>query len=168
MKKIYAALFSTAALVATSAPTYAATETTTFGVSATVTDSCSVTASALGFGNIDPLTNASTATDGTTTVDVTCANGTAYDVGLDAGTTTGATVTARQMTDGTNSLDYALYSDSGRTTNWGDTVDTDTVSGTGDGTAQTHTVYGRVPSGQQTTPTGAYSDTITVTVTVTY
>jgi spore coat protein U-like protein len=143
----------------------AATTTTTFGVSATVVDSCSVSASALGFGNVDPVSLASTAVDATTTIDVTCANGTAYDVGLDAGTATGATVTTRQMTSGANTLDYALYSDTGRTTNWGETVSTDTVTGTGDGTAQTLTVYARIPSGQGTVPTGAYSDTITVTVT---
>jgi spore coat protein U-like protein len=143
----------------------AATTTTTFGVSATVVDSCSVSASALGFGNVDPVSLASTAVDATTTIDVTCANGTAYDVGLDAGTATGATVTTRQMTSGANTLNYALYSDTGRTTNWGETVSTDTVAGTGDGTAQTLTVYARIPSGQGTVPTGAYSDTITVTVT---
>ncbi|HEX7027400.1 MAG TPA: spore coat U domain-containing protein [Gammaproteobacteria bacterium] len=143
----------------------ATTTTTTFGVSATVVDSCSVSASALGFGNVDPVSLASTAVDATTTIDVTCANGTAYDVGLDAGTATGATVTTRQMTSGANTLNYALYSDTGRTTNWGETVSTDTVAGTGDGTAQTLTVYARIPSGQGTVPTGAYSDTITVTVT---
>jgi spore coat protein U-like protein len=141
----------------------AATTTTTFGVSATVADSCSVSASALAFGSIDPLGAA--ATDATTTVDVTCSNGTTYDVGLDAGTTAGATVTTRQMTDGgVNTLNYALYSDSGRTTNWGETVATDTVAGTGNGTAQTLTVYGRVPD-QPTAVVASYSDTITVTVT---
>lgn len=144
---------------------FAATTTTTFGVSATVVDSCSVSATALGFGNVDPVSLASTAVDATTTVDVTCANGTTYDVGLDAGTASGATVTTRQMTSGANTMNYALYSDSGRTTNWGNTVGTDTVAGTGDGTAQSLTVYGRIPSGQGTVPTGAYSDTITVTVT---
>lgn len=144
---------------------FAATTTTTFGVSATVVDSCAVSATALGFGNVDPVSLASTAVDATTTVDVTCANGTTYDVGLDAGTATGATVTTRQMTSGANTMNYALYSDSGRTTNWGNTVGTDTVAGTGDGTAQSLTVYGRIASGQGTVPTGAYSDTITVTVT---
>jgi spore coat protein U-like protein len=47
---------------------------------------------------------------------------------------------------------------------WGITIGTDTVSATGNGAAQTHTVYGRVPA--QTTPAPAtYSDTVTVTVT---
>jgi spore coat protein U-like protein len=143
----------------------AAQETTTFSVGATIADSCSVSATALAFGTIDPLDNVTNNTDATTTIEVTCANGTTYDVGLDAGLATGATVTARAMTSGSDTLNYALYSDAGRSTNWGDTVGTDTVSDTGTGSAQTITVYGRVPSGQETTPTGTYADTITVTVT---
>ena len=48
--------------------------------------------------------------------------------------------------------------------NWGNTVGTDTVSGTGNGNAQTLNVYGQI--GSQTTPQpGAYADTVNVTVT---
>jgi spore coat protein U-like protein len=68
------------------------------------------------------------------------------------------------MTAGGATVGYALYSNAGRTTNWGNTVGTDTVSGTGNGTGQALTVYGRVPP-QSTPAPGAYSDTITVTVT---
>jgi spore coat protein U-like protein len=46
---------------------------------------------------------------------------------------------------------------------WGSTVGTNTESGTGTGSTQSLTVYGRVAS--QTTPNpGTYSDTIVVTV----
>ncbi|MHA1553068.1 MAG: spore coat protein U domain-containing protein, partial [Alphaproteobacteria bacterium] len=56
------------------------------------------------------------------------------------------------------------FSDIGRATNWGDTIDTDTVADTGDGTTQNFTIYGRVPV--QTTPAPAtYTDTVTITVT---
>jgi spore coat protein U-like protein len=61
-------------------------------------------------------------------------------------------------------LHYKLFSDSGHTINWGNTVGTDTVSKTGSGAAQTLTVYGQVPAGQYVT-SGSYSDTITVTLT---
>ena len=163
MKKLLtAAIVSTFGVWSLSAQ--AANTTTTFGVSASVSDSCEVSASALDFGTINVM--ADTNTDATTTIDVTCSNGTSYDIGLDAGTATGASVTTRQMTDGgSNTLNYSLYSESSHTTNWGDTVDTDTVSDTGSGSAQTHTVYGRVPSGQTSAVVGSYSDTITVTVT---
>ena len=70
----------------------------------------------------------------------------------------------RKMTSGGNTVNYSLYSDSGRTTVWGNTVGTNTVAATGNGAAQSYTVYGRVTA--QTTPAPAtYTDTITVTVT---
>jgi spore coat protein U-like protein len=89
---------------------------------------------------------------------------TPYNIGLDAGTGSGATVAVRKMSNGGNTVNYSLYSDSGRSTVWGNTVGTDTVAATGNGTSQSYTVYGRVPA--QTTPAAAtYTDTITVTVT---
>jgi spore coat protein U-like protein len=61
-------------------------------------------------------------------------------------------------------IDYNLYRDAAFTNVWGETIPTDTLSGTGNGATQPITVYGRVAP--QTTPaTGAYSDTVAVTVT---
>jgi spore coat protein U-like protein len=100
----------------------------------------------------------------TSTVSVTCTNTTPYNVGLSAGTATGATVTTRKMS-GPNAalLAYALTSDSAHSVNWGQTVGTDTVAGSGNGSAQALTVYGQVAAGQYVAP-GAYADTITATV----
>jgi spore coat protein U-like protein len=68
------------------------------------------------------------------------------------------------MKAGSALINYSLFSDSGRTVNWGNTVGTDTVAATGNGSAQAYNVYGRIPA--QTTPAPAtYTDTITVTVT---
>jgi spore coat protein U-like protein len=143
------------------APSQAATTTTTFNVSLTITASCTVSATALAFGSSGVI---AANIDNTSTVTVQCTNTTPYNVGLNAGTGTGATVSNRLMTAGGATVGYALYSDSGRTTNWGNTVGTDTKSGTGNGSGQALTVYGRVPP-QSTPAPGAYSDTITVTVT---
>jgi len=140
----------------------ATTTTSTFAVQLTITSSCVInSASTLNFGSQGVLT---ANVDQTSTILVQCTNTTTYNIGLNAGTATGATVTTRKMTNGAATVSYSLYSDSGRTTNWGNTVGTDTVSATGNGASQTYTVYGRVPS--QTTPAAnSYSDTITVTVT---
>lgn len=165
MNKNFLKVIAVAAMVAPMGAAYGATDSTTFTVDATVVASCDVTATALNFGNIDPLVNATTNTDITTTIGVTCSNGTAYNVGLGAGTATAATVTTRKMTGGTNLLNYSLFRDSARSLNWGSTVATDTLADTGTGAAKTHTVYGRIPSGQETAALGAYADTITVTVT---
>ena len=138
----------------------AATATTTFGVSATVQATCLISATPMAFG-----TYTGVIANSTSTVTVTCTNTTTYNVGLNPGLATGATVTTRKMTGPASALlSYALFSDSSRTVNWGQTVSTDTVAGTGNGSAQPITVYGQVAAGQYVAP-GAYADTITATVT---
>lgn len=138
------------------------TATDTFSVTATVENSCVVTANDLAFGTVNVLSG--TDVDATSTIDVTCTNGATYEVGLDGGGE--ADVANRAMSDGgTGSLNYALYSDSGRSTNWGNTTAVDVVEGTGSGAVQTLTVYGRIPQGQNTVAAGSYTDTVTATVT---
>jgi spore coat protein U-like protein len=140
----------------------ATTTTSTFSVQLTITASCVISsASTMNFSSSGVI---ATAINQTSTIQVQCTNTTPYNIGLNAGTATGATVTTRKMTNGANTISYTLFSNAGLTTNWGQTVGTDTVSATGNGAAQSFTVYGQVPA--QSTPTpGAYSDTITVTVT---
>jgi spore coat protein U domain-containing protein, fimbrial subunit CupE1/2/3/6 len=148
------------ALGLTSRPALAATATTTFSVTATVQATCLVSATAMAFGTYTGALATSTSA-----VSVTCSNTTPYNVGLSAGLATGATVIARQMTGPASAvLGYALFSDPSRTVNWGQTIGTDTVTGTGNGTAQALNVYGQATAGQFVAP-GAYSDTITATVT---
>jgi spore coat protein U-like protein len=141
---------------------FAATATSTFQVQVAITATCTInSATTLNFGTQGVL---SANVDQTSTIQVQCTNTTPYNIGLDAGTGSGATVAVRKLTSGGNTVNYTLYSDTGRTTVWGNTVSTDTVAGTGNGSAQSYTVYGRIPT--QTTPApGNYADTITVTVT---
>jgi spore coat protein U-like protein len=138
----------------------ASTATASIAVSATVLSFCTVSASALAFGNYQ-----SVVVNQTTTVTATCTTGTTYNVGLDAGQGTGATVSARKMTStGSNTLTYGLYSDSAHSVVWGNTIGTNTVTGTGNGAAQTLTVYGQIPGSQFSAP-GSYTDTVAVTLT---
>jgi spore coat protein U-like protein len=131
-----------------------------FNVTATVAKQCNVTATPLDFGTVGLLT---AATPGTSTIGVQCTSGSAYNVGLNQGLN-GATINARKMALGATLIGYQLYSNSARTTVWGNTVGTNTVAGSGNGSVQNLTVYGSVPT--QTTPAaGTYTDTITVTVT---
>lgn len=143
-------------------PSLAATTTSTFTVQVAITASCTINSAAtLNFGSQGVFT---ANVDQTSTLQVQCTNTTPYNIGLNAGTGTGATVAVRKLTSGSTTVNYSLYSDSGRATVWGNTVGTDTVAATGNGAAQSYTVYGRIPT--QTTPApGTYTDTITVTVT---
>lgn len=142
---------------------WAATATTTFLVTANILSACIVSALPLAFLTYDPTSG--TPLDATTTITSTCTLGTTYTLGLNAGTGTGGTTTLRVMT-GTPAglLNYQLFQNAGRTTNWGNNPGTDTVAGTGTGLPQLSTVYGRIPSGQNQ-PAGSYADTITVTLT---
>jgi spore coat protein U-like protein len=135
------------------------TVTNTFTVTATVTATCSITAGPLAFG-----TYTGALLQNTSNINVTCTNSTPYNVGLSAGAAPGATVTTRQMLNGTNPLNYQLFSDSPRTKNWGVTIGTDTVAGSGTGLSQTIPVYGQVPAGQYA-PSGSYADTVTASIT---
>ncbi|MDR5760210.1 MULTISPECIES: spore coat U domain-containing protein [unclassified Caballeronia] len=142
----------------------AATKTTTFVVSLTLQNDCNITANPLNFGTSGVI---AANIDQTTTLAVTCSNGAAYNVGLDAGSVAGSTIPARLL-GGTGTpvptVAYQLYRDAARTLIWGQTVATDTVAGTGNGAAQTLTVYGRVAP--QTTPAaGTYTSTVTATIT---
>ncbi len=149
---------------ASSATQVFAQATTSFNVTASVVDSCSVSAGNVAFGNVEPVNNANI--DAVGSVTVTCSLGTSYSVLLDDGANSSdGTVSTRRMTDGSsNYLSYQLYSDTLRTSVWGETGGTNDVTGTGTGLGVPVVVYGRIPSGQQETQTGSYSDTIGVTV----
>lgn len=138
--------------------------TTTFNVTATVIDSCDVGANNLAFGNVEPVNNLNI--DAVGSVTVTCSLGTSYSVLLDDGANSSdGTVSTRRMNDGgSNYLSYQLYSDTLRTSVWGETGGTNDVTGIGTGIGVPVVVYGRIPSGQQATQTGSYTDTINVTL----
>lgn len=162
MRKPAAALCGVLALASLHQAAWAQPATDTFLVTATVIKSCEVSAENLVFGPYDPIDAAPL--EAASDIDITCTNGSDYDVGLDEGQGSAASVTARSMTGATDELNYALFRNPGRTQNWGETIDTDTEPGTGTGTLQTLTVYGRIPA-QQPAPADDYVDTVTVTVT---
>ena len=143
----------------------ALTATSLLTVGATVINSCAVAASTLTFINYDPV--ATSPTDAASSIAVTCTTGTSYNVGLSAGNGTGATVAVRKMTHATvpsNVLEYSLYSDSQHNSVWGNTVGTNTLAATATAVPNVIPVYGRL-SAAQNVATGAYTDTVTVTVT---
>ena len=130
---------------------------TSLEVSAEVTDACTISAAPMSFGNYNfAVVRAQSE------ITVKCTNGTAYEIDLDQGTGSGATVTTRKMTGPAgNTLNYFLYSDSQETYNWGE--DTTGPGGQGSGVNQTFPVYGVIPA-DQASPVGNYSDTVTATV----
>lgn len=127
----------------------AQTTSANFQVTANVVASCRVTATNLAFGVYDPF--AASPLDQTSTVSITCTNLHPYTYSV-------PTPTARSMAGpGGATLNYGLYNELARSTGFG-------AGGTGNGSAQSITVYGRVPAGQTLAVAGNYTDTVTVTV----
>ncbi len=154
-------LFSATALVGVIASqgAWAATQTASIATSATVTTVCSLSTTAMSFGEV-ALTGV---TNGTASVSVTCTGGGAYTVGLDNGMH--AVAAQRNLVSGTTTLAYGLFQDAAFATAW-NTTGAGLVSGTGNAAVQTLQVYGQIPAGQ-TLVSGngtAYNDTVTVTV----
>jgi len=115
---------------------------------------------------------------GTGDISVTASNGLPYTMSINRGASTPVTAgycrTMNATDGGAQNRRYALYSNVGMTTAWGDsdagaTCNTGTnnagggakLAGTGSGSAQAHTVYGKAFGGNKT---GPMQDTVVVTV----
>jgi len=124
---------------------------------------CTVSATPVAFGVYPPFSVAPTTSTGTTTVH--CVAGAASIV-IALSTGGGSTYANRRMSNGASNLTYQLYSDAAHTMIWGDgTAGTVTVSAhVASNSTNNYTVYGQIPALQGVRP-GAYTDTITVTVT---
>ena len=146
-----------------------AADTDNLLVTADVAANCDITANGLAFGTYDPVvTNLTADLDVDGSVSVICTSGTTGDISLGQGLNPGGLSSeedpVRQMSDGgTNFLSYEIFQETGRTTNWGNTVTSD-VPHIGDGTLTAITIYGRIP-GAQIVPVASYSDTVVATVT---
>jgi spore coat protein U-like protein len=154
------------AALLSAAPTaaLAGTASSTMSVTATVTANCTVSTTALAFGNVNTISGSNV--DSTGSLSIVCTNGTAWAASAGIGAGSGASYANRKLTSGANLLNYNIYTTTGRTIVWGDgSGGTQTIPGTGTGTTQSVTVYGRVNSGQTSVPVGAYADTVAVTVT---
>lgn len=167
MQKILNATLAATALAAGMAN--AATTPASFQVTATVLSTCSATAATLPFGNYTPGGGTLAVN---TAISVRCTKNTPYTISLNIGSTTGGTMGQRLMGSAGNTLQYNLYKDAAFTTIFGDGSATSATSaGVGNGVALANavatTVYGQLPDNatNQSAVPGAYSDTISVTVT---
>jgi spore coat protein U-like protein len=149
---------------------YAEIGTANLGVSASITNTCTIAVSQdVSFGAYDPIVaNNTDALPGAGTVTTFCTIGSAPTIKLGLGvngTGTGTGI-ARFMTDGAGTphlLAYNLYKEAGRTTVWGETKATGLVAAQSDGVLPVVTdIYGKIGAGQ-VKPAGTYTDTVVVT-----
>lgn len=141
------------AVVFASANAMAATVTNNLTSQAVVVGTCSISSvTNLDFSTYDP-TSATADDDGVGDVVFTCTKGTAYDVYV-----TGT----RSMTNGTDTLTFEMYQETGRTTVWPSSAPG--VTGTAaNNSAITKNIYGRIAASQDV-GAGTYNGTVVVTV----
>ncbi len=138
--------------------------TTTFNVSITLASSCTVTAgSDIDLGTQD---QSSTDTTGSSTFNVTCTKSTPYTVSMTPSNndTGGAGTMAATIGGNSDTVAYNLYQDAAGATAWGDVSGTNTLAGTGNGAAQSLTVYAQVLAAEYTKQPDTYTDTVTIAV----
>jgi spore coat protein U-like protein len=138
---------------------------------------CSVSSSGLAFGQYQPLTFAgklnSVAATSDASINVACtgiAGGGAYTITLGPSLAGGGDrIGTRYLSNpaGGPDMAYNVYLDPSYATVWGDGIMAGAVLGgtipPGDSN-QSHTVYGRIPAGQNTLRAGSFSGTLTITV----
>ena len=107
---------SSIAIAALAATPALAADTAELGVSAEVSSVCNVTTTPVAFGSIDVTTAGNV--DATGGYSVFCTSGTAWTAAADAGEGATASVAVRKMTSGANLLNYGLFTDVGRATNF--------------------------------------------------
>jgi spore coat protein U-like protein len=143
----------------TSRPALAATPTASFGVSAIVQATCLVSASGVPFETYaDAIPNAAS------TVSVNCTNATPYNISLSSSPSNSAATASTTMAATDSALlRYALASNSHKGVTRGWTLDTDTVAGTGNGSAKVFVVQRNTFAGEHVAA-NAYAGTITLTI----
>lgn len=160
----------------TAAATGSTVRSTTFMVSVIVDSDCMISnANALNFGHIGARLGLGSGlpfvrTDQATHLNVTCSKNTRYTLYMDRGSVPGSTVETRLMSGSSagngDRMQYQLYTDPSFSTLWGDgsSGSSSSVGGTGTGSVQTYTVYGRILDQSMPTP-DLYSSIITASLT---
>jgi spore coat protein U-like protein len=135
----------------------AETANSNFQVGVDVVATCSISAADMTFNQI--TTGTTSANDAQSELTVNCSDGAPYSVALSNGNNYSG---GRRLSNGTTFINYELYKDNSRSSNW---TSANTLAAMGTGSNQTHTVYGRILAGQSVPNMGSYADTIVATVT---
>lgn len=171
MKKTVKALCAMSLCAMIPAVAEAGSAAANFNVTLTITGACTLVANPLDFGTNSGAISATK--DATSTLIANCTNATPYSIGLSNGTGAGATASVRKMTNAADNstVNYSLFTDAGRTSVWDNNcttlpgTGTNCANGTGSGSNQTITVFGRVPAPQTAVTVGNYIDNVTATLT---
>lgn len=140
------------ALLLVSGHAFAVDVTSSVTASASVPESCSITSAPadMTFTDYDPAADST----GSTGFEFQCRKNTTFEIFI-AGD--------RTLSDGTDTLNYGLYTDSGYLSAYPASA-TGTLETATSSAPASRTIYGKIPSGQSTVGVGSYTDSATLTV----
>ena len=157
MKKMFILALAVTMVLAIAGSVMAGTATTSFTVQTNTIANCKITkaASTVDFGSYDPTSGTDNDT-GAGSFGFKCTKGTTYKIYI-----TGA----RAMTSGSETLNFELYSDSGRSAIFPST-NAAGISGnaTSNGVEILTNIYGRIPKEQDVTASLTFNQTLIATV----
>jgi len=158
-----ASLMGPALSLLAAAPAAAGASTGQFRVTLTIQAECKLkVANDVGFAAMGDFPSA---TNDNEFIGAQGAGRAPYNIGLNAGAGSGATVPVRRMATTVGEAEnYTLFRDAAATQIWGDTISSNTLPANSNGAVETFTVYGRVPA-RTMTPAGHFSDTVQVVIT---
>jgi spore coat protein U-like protein len=169
MKKILCAATVAGIMFSSVSSSIAATTTGQLDVKVTILESCQIdtvggsTNALLDFGNVNSFNqNVDAVTAGNVSFRIQCNDGVSYSISLNEGLNEDSNQRRMKSATGNVFVNYNLYQDAARSTEW---TDSSPVTGTSDGSPVTLPVYGRIPSGQTLPAAGEYTDTVVATVT---
>ncbi|NHB65438.1 MULTISPECIES: Csu type fimbrial protein [Acinetobacter] len=154
--KIFKYSFVILAVVSVSAYTMSDRQSTQFQVKIKVNEICDIgtgSTSNIDFGTISRNTQNIQATG---SLNVSCTNGTPYNISLNSDGT------LKNTQDASLKLSYRLYQDASMSKEWGNSSE-NRFSQHGTGQTQNITIWGKVPD--TNVPAGQYIDTVTATIT---
>jgi spore coat protein U-like protein len=139
-------------------------------LSATINATCNISTAALNFGSSPSFVSLNI--DAAATITAQCTNTTPYSIGLDVGTNASGSQNRMRLGATSNYITYGLFTDSARSQAWTTTSSATSCTGgastctlgTGTGSSQNITVYGRVPP-QSVPAIGFFTDSVVVTIT---
>lgn len=143
----------------------AADATGNLDIQVTVASNCLIGSTGLTFGTYDTLSGSAVVGQGNLQVACTLGHDGVIMLGQGANSIDGSLDEAplRAMSNGTDELQYQLFTTVGRNVVWGNTLET-SVPYTGLGTQTNVPVFGEILGGQTVTA-GVYTDTVVATVT---
>lgn len=158
----FAGLAGAVALAGFAAPAHAGTNSGNMALGASVQGQCSVSTMDLNFGLLD--TQNVTQVDAEGTVTVTCAYTTVFKIQIDFGDN--ALGEVRRIANGNGDfLTYEVYRNAARTQRWA-LIPVQSRNGViVGGGSEDFEAYGRLTGISPATPTGVYTDDLTVTIT---